>query len=137
LSLNERVLRHVACVDDDVDILEITKFALADVGGLAVTTFEGPRAALQGVAAAKPDMILMDVMMPEMDGPTAFKMLRKQDDASRIPVVFMTARVQPHELRDYLALGAVGVISKPYDPLTLAQNLADIWRSKCGTPISA
>jgi two-component system, OmpR family, response regulator len=128
MTVTERTLQHVACVDDDADILQITKFALEEIGGLTVTAFEGPRAALEGMAAAQPDLILMDVMMPEMDGPTALKMLKKQDGVSHIPVVFMTARVQPHELRDYMALGAAGVISKPYDPVTLTQQLVDIWR---------
>lgn len=128
MTVNEKVLSHVACVDDDADILQITKFALEEIGGLKVTAFEGPRAALEGMAAAQPDLILMDVMMPEMDGPTALKQFKRQEGVSHIPVVFMTARVQPHELRDYMALGAAGVISKPYDPVTLTQQLVDIWR---------
>lgn len=124
----ERTLQHVACVDDDADILQITKFALEEIGGLTVTAFDSPKAALDGMAAAQPDLIVMDVMMPEMDGPTALKHLRRQEAVAHIPVVFMTARVQPHELRDYMALGAAGVISKPYDPVTLTQQLNDIWR---------
>lgn len=130
MSINEKALEHVACVDDDADILQITKFALEEIGNLRVTAFEGPRAALEGMAGAMPDLILMDVMMPEMDGPTAFKALSRLPEVSHIPVVFMTARVQPHELRDYLALGASGVISKPYDPVTLPQQLVEIWRKQ-------
>ena len=126
----EKTLQHVACVDDDVDILQITKFALEEIGGLNVTAFEGPHAALAGMAAAQPDLIVMDVMMPEMDGPSALKQLKRMEAVAHIPVVFMTARVQPHELRDYMALGAAGVISKPYDPVTLTQQLVDIWRRR-------
>ncbi len=124
----ERTLQHVACVDDDADILQITKFALEEIGGLNVTAFEGAHAALAGMATAQPDLIVMDVMMPEIDGPTALKQLKRMEEVAHIPVVFMTARVQPHELRDYMALGAAGVISKPYDPVTLTQQLVDIWR---------
>jgi len=128
MSVTEKTLQHVACVDDDADILQITKFALEEIGGLTVTAFEGARPALAGMDAAQPDLILMDVMMPGMDGPTALKQLKKLEGVAHIPVVFMTARVQPHELRDYMALGAAGVISKPYDPVTLTQQLIEIWR---------
>jgi CheY-like chemotaxis protein len=119
-------LHRVACVDDDPDILAITKLALEEFGGLVVTDFPGSRAAIEGVAAANPDLILMDVMMPEIDGPAALRMLR--EGGSNVPVVFMTARVQSHEIANYVALGAAGVISKPFDPLTLAQKLDEIWR---------
>jgi CheY-like chemotaxis protein len=119
-------LHRVACVDDDPDILVITKLALEEVGGLVVIDFPGPRAVIEGLAAAKPDLILMDVMMPEIDGPAALRLLR--EGGSNVPVVFMTARVQSHEVANYIALGAAGVISKPFDPLTLAQKLDDIWR---------
>jgi CheY-like chemotaxis protein len=128
MSMAARKLRHVACVDDDADILMITRFALEEVSGLIVTDFHGPRAALEGLATVKPDLILMDVMMPSMDGPTTMKKLREQEGLRQTPIVFMTARVQPHELKEYLALGAAGVICKPYDPLTLADSLEDIWR---------
>lgn len=122
-------LSHVACVDDDDDILQIASLALAEIGQLRATTFHGARRALDGgLSDARPDLLLMDVMMPEIDGPTALRALRARGDLRDIPVVFMTARVQPSEVRHYLALGVIGVVGKPFDPMTLADDVRRIWR---------
>lgn len=121
-------LSHVACIDDDPDILLIASMALETVGGLRVTSFVGPRRALEGFSAAQPDLVLLDVMMPEMDGPAFLKTILARKDLSQMPVVFMTARVQPSEVSHYAALGAAGVIAKPFDPMTLADQVKSIWR---------
>jgi CheY-like chemotaxis protein len=122
-------LSHVACVDDDADILHVAALALEAIGGLRVTTFEGPMRALDGLAQAKPDLLLLDVMMPEMDGPTFLKTILGRKELASLPVIFMTARVQTSEVHRYKALGAAGVVAKPFDPMTLADEVQTIWRS--------
>lgn len=126
--LSNAPLSHVACVDDDDDILHIASLALVEIGQLRATTFHGARSALDGgLSEARPDLLLMDVMMPEMDGPTCLRTLRARGDLKDLPVVFMTARVQPSEVRHYLALGVIGVVGKPFDPMTLADDVRRIW----------
>ncbi len=122
-------LSHIACVDDDPDILHVASLALETIGGLRVTTFEGPRRALEGLAAAQPDLLLLDVMMPEMDGPAFLKTILARQELATVPVVFMTARVQASEINRYRSLGAAGVVAKPFDPMTLADEVRAIWRS--------
>jgi len=122
-------LSHIACVDDDVDILHVASLALETIGGLRVTTFEGPMRALDGLALASPDLVLLDVMMPDMDGPAFLKTMLARKELANLPVIFMTARVQTSEVRRYKALGAAGVVAKPFDPMTLADEVQAIWRS--------
>ena len=83
--------------------------------------------ALAAVSVWKPDLILLDVMMPDMDGPTTFQKLKTLPATSSIPVIFMTAKVQPKEIESYKALGAIDVIAKPFDPMTLADTIKSIW----------
>jgi two-component system OmpR family response regulator len=120
-------LENVMLVEDDVDIQEIAKLALGLVGGLSVTICSSGEEALQKVREAKPQLILLDVMMPNMDGPTTLKQLRLIPEASSIPVIFVTAKVQSHEVASYKKMGAADVISKPFDPMTLSENIRTIW----------
>ncbi len=121
---------HVLCVEDDPDIRALVELALGTVGGLAVTSCASGREALDRVAAVRPDVVLLDVMMPEMDGIETFERLAAGSETAPPPVIFMTAKVQPREVERYLSLGALGVIAKPFDPMTLA---ADV-RRLCGCP---
>ncbi len=123
------VLQHVLCIDDDSDILEIAQMALEDVGQLRVTCMNNGELAVEQAAGLKPDFILIDVMMPGADGPTVLKALRCQPGLSAVPVAFMTARIQEQEVRDYLDLGADGVISKPFDPMALPSEIRTIWET--------
>ncbi len=121
------ILEHVLCIDDDSDILEIAQMALEDVGGLRVTCMGDGDAAVAAAPGLRPDFILIDVMMPGMDGPSVLKGLRARAELAAVPVAFMTARIQDAEVRDYLDLGADGVISKPFDPMTLPSEIRVIW----------
>lgn len=121
-------LKHIACIDDDEDILRVAELTLELMGGFKVTTFSSGPAALAGLAAAAPDLVLLDVMMPKMDGPATFEAMQKRDDLKTLPVVFLTAKIQPSERRAYEAMGAAGVLAKPFDPTTLAQDIARIWQ---------
>jgi CheY-like chemotaxis protein len=123
-------LRKVLLVDDEPDIRRIGQFSLTMVGKLQVVTASTGAEALEVAAREKPDAILLDVMMPGMDGPTTLQKLRDSDLTREIPVVFMTAKVQRAEVEKYLLAGAVGVISKPFDPMGLPQTLCDILDGK-------
>jgi two-component system, OmpR family, response regulator len=133
--MSELELRHIACVDDDADIRHITALSLEAIGGLRVTTFAGPKLALAGLATADPDLVLLDVMMPEMDGLAMFREMARSGALRHLPVVFMTARVQTTEIQQYRALGAAGVIAKPFDPMTLAPELRKTWSQITARPV--
>lgn len=114
---------RVLHVEDEPDIREVVKMSLALDAGLTVKSCEGGPGALAAAADWRPDVILMDVVMPVMDGPEMLTRLRESGRTAGIPVVFMTARAQASEVAHFLALGAAGVIAKPFDPLTLAASV--------------
>lgn len=120
-------LQRVLHVDDEADIREIAQLTLDSIGGFRVETCASGYEALDKAPDFRPDIILLDVMMPGMDGPTTYQELQKNPETASIPVIFMTAKVQPHEISQYLDMGAVGVITKPFDPLNLSQQVSDIW----------
>ncbi len=112
-------------VDDEPDIRELVEMSLTLDGDLSVKSCGCGPDALTAAAEWAPDIILMDVMMPNMDGPQTLGHLRANKRTAGIPVVFMTARAQPRELDHFRSLGAAGVIPKPFDPMTLATALRD------------
>ncbi|MCS7002946.1 MAG: response regulator [Dehalococcoidia bacterium] len=120
-------LRTILMVEDEPDIRAIAKLALEAIGGFTVRVAESGHEALRVAPVVQPDLILLDVMMPGMDGLATFAALRQLPALSRTPVVFMTAKVQRHEVEHYTSLGALDVISKPFDPMTLASTIAGIW----------
>ena len=120
-------LERIMLVEDDHDIRTIAEMALQMVGGYAVRACDGGEAALAAVQEFKPQLIVLDVMMPGMDGPTTLGRLRALPAAANAPVVFLTAKVQPEEVTALRALGAVEVVAKPFDPMTLGATLAAIW----------
>jgi CheY-like chemotaxis protein len=114
---------RVLHIDDEPDIREIVAASLGLEPEFAV---RGCGSGADGIAAAaewRPDLILLDIMMPVMDGPTTLGHLRENPQTAGIPVVFLTARVQTRELEHFKSLGAVGVITKPFDPMTLAASV--------------
>lgn len=120
-------LRHILCVDDDSDILEIVQMALEDIGRFRVTGLSSAETAINEAARLRPDLVLVDVMMPGMGGPGLLKAFRARPDLKALPVIFMTARIQASEVQDYLSLGADGVIPKPFDPMKLPEQIHAIW----------
>lgn len=121
-------LERVLYVEDDPDIREIASLALCDVGGLDVHVCASGVQALVDVDAYAPQLILLDVMMPDMDGPETLEALRAQGSITKkTAVAFMTAKVHPDEVVRYKALGVESVISKPFDPMTLADEVRAIW----------
>lgn len=123
-------LKKVMYIEDEPDIQAIAKLALETVGGLQVKICSSGKEALGSVEDYQPDLILLDVMMPNMDGVNTLKALRSRADTMNIPVVFMTAKVQPQEIAEYKALGAIDVIHKPFDPMSLASTLREIWSNQ-------
>lgn len=120
-------LTRILYVEDDPDIQAIAMMVLETISGFTLEPCCCGSEALQKAVQFKPDLVLLDVMMPGMDGPETLKGLRAFPELAKTPIVFMTAKVQPQEVEGYLNLGAVGVIAKPFDPMTLAQELRDIW----------
>jgi CheY-like chemotaxis protein len=114
---------RVLHVDDEPDIREVVEISLGLDPDFTVRSCSSGGDAIAAAADWAPDLILLDVMMPGMDGPTTLARLRESSKTNEIPVVFMTARAQPRELEYFRALGAEGVISKPFDPLTLAASV--------------
>ena len=123
-------LEKILYIEDEADIQAIARIALEAIGGFTVETSNSGQEGLSKAASYLPDIILLDVMMPGMDGPSTLLALRQTAGISDTPVVFMTAKVQPNEIADYLALGALGVIAKPFDPMTLADQVRKIWVQK-------
>ncbi len=119
-------------VEDDLDIQFVARMALEAVGGYTVEICSGGQQALNVVEAFGPDLVLLDVMMPDMDGPTVLQHLREREATALLPIVFMTAKAQAHEVSAYREMGALDVISKPFDPMTLSSKLAAIWSESRG-----
>lgn len=120
-------LSRILYVEDEADIREIVQLALSSVGGFQVEPCASGPEALEKAAGFKPDLILLDVMMPEMDGPRTLHELRQLPDTIDTPVIFMTAKVQSQDLAHYRRLGALDVILKPFDPMMLSGDIDRIW----------
>ncbi|NMG76046.1 response regulator [Aromatoleum diolicum] len=121
-------LKNILYVEDEPDIRLIATMALESLGGFTLEVCESGVEALAKATAFGPDLLLLDVMMPGMDGPTTLQALRKLPGLDTVPAVFMTAKVQPQEIAEYHRLGALDVIAKPFDPMTLAAAVEAIWQ---------
>lgn len=128
--MSKTALSKILYVEDDPDIQTVAQISLEEVGGFNLTICSSGREALQAVAGMQPDLILLDVMMPEMDGPTTLENLRKLDNTRDTPVIFMTAKVQASEVSFYKSLGALGVITKPFDPILLPDQVIKLWEAQ-------
>lgn len=122
-------LQRILYVEDEADIQAVAKLALEMVGGFTVKICSSGDEAVKEAVAFAPDMILLDVMMPGMDGPTTLAALRTLPSLVNVPVAFMTAKVQPQEVAHYKSLGALDVIAKPFDPMTLADKVRAIYKA--------
>lgn len=114
---------RILYVDDEPDLREIALLALSLDAGLEVRTAASGAEAITTVSDWMPDLVLLDVMMPGMDGPATLARLRENPRTAQLPVVFITARAQPQDLQTFATLDARGVIAKPFDPMTLAQQV--------------
>ena len=123
-------LQRILMVEDEPDIQAVARVALEAVGGFTVDMCSSGREALDRVKDCNPDLILMDVMMPGLDGPSTLKQLRADPATAGYPVIFMTAKVQSHEISRYKEIGGLGVIAKPFDPMTLAASVKTLWEQE-------
>ncbi len=120
------LVQKILMVDDEPHIRRIGELSLRGVGHFHVLLAGSGRDAIEIALRELPDIILLDVMMPGMDGPATLAELRKRDETRGIPVIFLTAKAQRHEVERYRMLGAAGVLTKPFDPMTLSDQVRTI-----------
>jgi CheY-like chemotaxis protein len=113
-------------IDDEDHIREVASLSLEMTKGWTVTTASGGAEGLTLAGSCAPDAILLDVMMPDMDGPSTFRALQLQEATKSIPVVFMTAKVQAADRLRLMQLGVRGIIAKPFDPITLGEQINEL-----------
>ena len=118
--------RRILIIDDEEDIREVAGLSLETVAGWEVVLADSGAQGLARAAEHQPDAILLDVMMPGMDGPTTFRELRKNPITSHIPVILLTAKVQSTDQKRFADLGVEAVLFKPFDPLTLSDQISDV-----------
>jgi len=121
-------LERILYVEDDIDIRAIALLALEAVGGFSVLACATGSEAIKKAPDFRPDLLLLDVMMPGMDGPDTLRTLRSHPALAELPVVFITAKVRQNEIAELESLGALDVIAKPFDPMRFAQQIRDIWQ---------
>jgi CheY-like chemotaxis protein len=122
-------LNKIMAVEDEPDIRMVLQVALHDVAGFDLRVCSSGKEAVEAAPGFRPDLVLLDVMMPEMDGPDTLAALRELPETADTPVIFLTAKVQPQEVARFKELGALGVISKPFDPMSLADAVREVWNA--------
>ena len=120
-------LVRILYVEDEPDIQAVARIALESVGGFEVKICSSGIEALKVVTEFNPDLLLLDVMMPDMDGVSTLREIRKLNGYANTPAMFMTAKVQPQEIEQLLKEGTIDVIPKPFDPMTLSENIKSLW----------
>ena len=123
----DRPLNKICYVEDDEDIQRIVRMSLERVGKMTVEIVTDPLKAMGVINTFKPDLVMLDWMMPGMDGPTLFRKMKEDPQTSSLPVVFITAKAQSRDMAELMALGAAGTISKPFSPKDLPDQLRAIW----------
>ena len=121
-------LQTILYVEDDADIAQVAEIALVNLGGFRLCSCLSGREAIHKAEGTKADLLLLDVMMPGMDGRATLTELRKLDVCAKTPVIFMTAKLQEEDLVQYRELGAIGVLAKPFDAMKLAQKVRELWQ---------
>jgi CheY-like chemotaxis protein len=124
-------MHTILVIDDEDDIRAVAALSLETIAGWTVHTASSGAEGIKRAAELQPDAILLDVMMPEMDGPTTFQKLQLNPQTRAIPVLLLTAKVQGADQRRFANLGVAAVLSKPFDPLTLGTQIASAlgWQS--------
>ena len=127
--MTTKPLERVCYVEDDEDIQRIVRMSLERIGKMTVEIVGDPMVAIDAIVGFKPDLVLLDWMMPGMDGPTLFRQMQENPQTKDLPVVFMTAKATPIELDELRSLGALGAISKPFSPKDLPEQLRALWNT--------
>lgn len=118
--------RHILLIDDDDGIREVARTSLELVGGYQVSAAASGEEGLDFAHAGQPDAILLDVMMPGLDGPATFALLQESAGTRHIPVILLTAKTQEADRRRFAGLGVAGILTKPFDPMALSGDIAEI-----------
>ncbi len=126
--MRQQELHRILLVEDEVDIQMVARLALEDIGGFEVEVCGSGEEALERAPQWAPQLVLLDIMLPGIDGLTTFARMAKDPRLCHIPVVFMTARAQLAEMEEYRLSGAIDVIVKPFDAMKLADDVHTIWR---------
>src|SRR5271155_1569723 len=126
LRVGTGMVPRILIIDDEADIREVTALSLETIAGWQVILAPSGAQGIRRASLEQPDAILLDVMMPDIDGPTTYQILKQNGNTAHIPVLLLTAKVQGQDRRKLDELGAVAILSKPYDPLTLADQISDV-----------
>lgn len=122
-------LNKICYVEDDADIQRIVRMSLERIGKMTIEIVGDPTRAIEAIIAFKPDLVMLDWMMPVMDGPAVLRKMREHAETKDLPVVFITAKASKRELDELRAMGAAGTISKPFSPRDLPDQLRSIWKN--------
>lgn len=120
-------LKKILYAEDELDVQTIVEISVWSTSDYQIKICDNGKLLLECIDDYHPDLILLDVMMPEMDGLTTFKNLQLDEKTKNIPVIFITAKAQVHEIKEFQESGIIGVITKPFDPMLLCSNIKDIW----------
>ncbi len=124
----DRPLNRICYVEDDEDIQRIVRMSLERLGKMTVHVVGDPTMALDAIDSFKPDLVMLDWMMPKLDGPALFKQMQARPETRALPVVFITAKASQRDLDTLMKLGAAATISKPFSPKDLPEQLREIWK---------
>ena len=122
-------LNRICYVEDDEDIQKIVRVSLERVGKMTVEVVGDPLVAIDRIIAFKPELVMLDWMMPGMDGPALYRKMLETPETKSLPVIFITAKASQRELNELRKLGAAGTISKPFSPKDLPEQLRAIWKA--------
>jgi two-component system, OmpR family, response regulator len=123
-----RPLIRICYVEDDEDIQRIVRMSLERVGKMTVEVVGDPTLAIDAINAFKPDLVMLDWMMPKLDGVALFRQMQARPETQALPVVFITAKASQRDLDELMKIGAAGTISKPFSPKDLPEQLREIWK---------
>lgn len=123
----KKEVKKILYAEDELDVQTIVEISVWSTSNYEIKTCCNGKLLLECVEDYNPDLILLDVMMPEMDGPTTLKNLQLNEKTKDIPVIFITAKAQNHEIKLFNETGVIGVITKPFDPISLCSNIKEIW----------
>lgn len=123
-------LKKILYAEDEPDVQTVVGLTVDSMSDYDLKICRNGKELIENVEEYSPDLILLDVMMPEMDGPATFKNLQLSDTTKDIPVIFITAKAQLHEVEIFKETGALGVITKPFDPINLCNEIQQIWDNK-------
>ena len=122
-----RPLERICYVEDDEQAQLIVRLSLEKLGKMIVEVVSDPNRAIEAITRFKPDLVMLDWMMPGMDGTALFRKIKQEPELAALPIVFITAKTMPKEVEELLALGPAGTISKPFSPKDLPDQLRAIW----------